>query len=231
MNYLWEVLLQAKEQAIPEENIRFSQARSYSPYIELAEEYLNITRLEEPCTVEVNSNYRFQKIFQALFHPDVTDYPALRKSLFQLVFHQLGDNDIRSGMTREAYYKKLLGSAFAGGDYGADYAEAYALFPGWEREILLDGLLTLYREGDSIELFRHVMTALISSCIVYGSNDNPYELLIYIGRKKSETLERKVQFVLRQFLNIRYCAQLYYEYHFGIIGMEETMRVDEIAIC
>lgn len=230
MNYLWEILLQAKEQGIGEENIRFCPARSYSPYMELAEEYLNISRLEEPYIVEVNPNYRFQKVFQTLFHPDVVDYPALRRGLFQLLFHQLGKNDIRAGMTREEYYKKLLGSAFEREEYGTDNAKAYALFQGIERQILLEALLTLYREGDSIELFRHVMTALIPKCIVYGSNDDPYELLIYIDRRKSEALEHKVQFILKCFMNIRYRAELYYEYHFGIIGMEETMQVDEIAI-
>lgn len=231
MNYLWEILLQAKAQGIGEENIRFSPARSYSPYMELAEEYLNITRLPEPCRVEINPNYRFHKVFKELFHPDVTEFPAMRRGLFQLLLHQLGENDIRAGMTKEEYYKKLLGAAFMKGDYGADNAEAYGLFQGDEREILSEGILTMYREGDSIELFRRVMTALIPSCIVYGNNDDPYELLIYIGRKKNERLEKKVQFVLKQFLPIRYKAELYYEYHFGIIGMEETMHVDEIAIC
>lgn len=230
MNYLWEILLQAKEQGIGEENIRFCPARSYSPYMELAEEYLNISRLEEPCQVEINPNYRFHKVFKELFHPDVAEYPALRKGLFQLLLHQLGENDIRAGMTREEYYKKLLGTAFMRGDYGTDNAETYRLFQGQERETLLEGLLTLYREGDSITLFRHMMTALIPRCIVYGSNDDPYELLVYIGGKKKDVLERKVQFVLKQFMNIRYRAELYYEYHFGIIGMEETMQVDEIAI-
>ena len=44
-------------------------------------------------------------------------------------------------------------------------------------------------------------------------------------------MEKKVNFVIGQFLNIRYRPELYYEYHFGIIGMEETMQVGEIAIC
>ncbi len=231
MNYLWEILLQAKGQGIKKEDIRFRQARSYSPYIELSEEFLNITKLEEPCLVELNPNYRFQQVFQELFHPDVTDYPALRQGLFQLLIHQIGENDIRAGMTREEYYKKILGRAFADGDYGAEKREAYLLFRESEREILLEGLLTLYREGDSIELFRRVMTALIPRCIVYASNDDPYEILIYVGARRSEGLEKKVDFVIGQFLNIRYRPELYYEYHFGIIGMEETMQVGEIAIC
>ena len=231
MNYLWEILLQAKAQRMEAGKIRFCQPRSYSPYMELSERYLNITRLEEPCRVEIKPDYRFHRVFKELFHPDLADYPALRRGLFQLLVHQLGENDILSGMTREEYYKKLLGAAFRKGDYGKEKADTFALFQGDEREILAEGMLMLYREGDSIELFRHVMTALIRRCIVYENNDDPYEILVYIGWKQSEELEKKVQFIRDHFLNIRYRAELYYEYHFGIIGMEDTMCVDEIAIC
>lgn len=231
MNYLWEILLQAKGQGIEKENIRFRQARSCSPYMELSEECLNITQLEEPCEVEINPNYRFQCVFKELFHPDTADYYALRTGLFQLLLHQLGENDLRMGMTREEYYKKLLRIAYMRGDYGEDNRKAFALFQGSVRESLLEGLLTLYREGDSVELFRRVMTALISNCIVYENNDDPYEILVYIGQKQSEKLDCKVQFIIKHFVNIRYRVELYYEYHFGIIGMEDVMSIGEIAIC
>lgn len=230
MNYLWEILLQAKEQGIAKESIQFRQARSYSPYMELSEECLNITRLEEPCEIEINPNYRFQRVFKELFHPDVTDFPELRRGLFQLLLHQLGENDLHMGMTREEYYKKLLRTAYMRGDYGERNRRAFALFQGDGRESLLEGILTLYREGDSVELFRRVMTALISDCIVYENNDDPYEILVYIGQKKSEKLDCQAQFIIRHFVNIRYRVELYYEYHFGIIGMEETMCIDEISI-
>lgn len=231
MNYLWEILLQAKEQGIEEKAIVFRPARSYSPYMELAEEMLNVTSLEEPYTVEINPNYRFQGIFQNLFHPGLKDFPELREGMFRLLIQQLGENDIRMGMTREEYYKKLLGRAFAQGLYGEGKAEAVALFTGEAGQVLLEGILDLYRTGDSIELFRYIMAALIPGCIVYASNDDPYEILIYVGRRKCGELEKKTEFLLDQFLNIRYEAEIYYEYHFGIIGMEETMEVGEIAIC
>lgn len=70
MNYLWEIMLAAKEQGIDENEINFKAARKYSPYMELSEEFLNKARLEEPYTVEINPYYRFQPIFQAMFHPD-----------------------------------------------------------------------------------------------------------------------------------------------------------------
>lgn len=231
MNYLWEILLQAKEQGIEEDRLEFRTAKRYSPYIELSEELLNVTKLEEPYTVEINPYYRFHRVFQHMFQPDLEEYPALRQGLFQLIIHQIAENDLKMGMTREEYYKKLLKKALFDGVYGEEAAEAFGLFDGREKELLLEGMLTLYRVGESITLFRHVMCAMISNCIVYNSNDNPYEILVYIGKKKSVSLERKIMFLIRQFVGIRYHVDLYYEYHFGIIGIEETMCVGEIAIC
>jgi len=231
MNYLWEIMLQAKAQGIEAKEIDFRPAKIYSPYMELSEMFLNKTVLEEPCTVELNPHYRFHSVFKDMFHPELKDYPDLRRGLFQLLIEELAQNDLKKGMTREEYYKKLLGRALKDGIYGAEAADAFALFEGEEREILLEGILTLYRVGDNLSLFRHVMCALISGCIVYNSNDQPYEILIYIGKKKSESLEKKVSFIISQFVGIRYHVDIYYEYHFGIIGIEDTMSIGEIAIC
>ena len=231
MNYLWEIMLQAKEQKIAAEKINFKAARKYSPYMELSEEFLNVVSMEEPYTVEINPYYRFQQIFKDMFHPDVQDYPSFRKGLFQLLIHQLSENDLKMGMTREEYYKKLLGKAVAEGIYGREAAEEFALFEQKEQEILLQGMLILYRAGESIALFRQVICALIPNCIVYNSNDEPCEILLYIGKKESESLKRKTSFIINQFAGIRYHIDIYYEYHFGIIGIEETMEIGEIAIC
>lgn len=231
MNYLWEVMLQAKAQGIDAKKLNFRVAGKYSPYMELSEEFLNTVTLSEPYTVDLNPYYRFQQVFQSMFHPDLKDYPALRRGLFQLMMQQLAKNDLKMGMTQEEYYKKLLGKALSDEVYGWEAATVFTYFEGKEREILLEGMLTLYRVGESLALFRHVMCALISNCIVYNSNDDPYEILVYIGKKKSEILEQKTDFIINQFVGIRYHVDIYYEYHFGIIGMEETMCVGEIAIC
>lgn len=231
MNYLWEIMLQAKEQGIEAEKIHFKAARKYSPYMELSEEFLNVTQIEEPYTVEINPYYRFQQIFKDMFHPDTSDYPSLRKGLFQLLIQMLSENDLKMGMTREEYYKKLLKEAVEEGIYGKEAAEEFAFFEKKEQEILLQGMLILYRAGESIALFRQVMCALIDNCIVYKSNDDPREILLYIGKKESESLKKKVSFMINQFAGIEYHIDIYYEYHFGIIGIEETMEIGEIAIC
>jgi hypothetical protein len=48
--------------------------------------------------------------------------------------------------------------------------------------------------------------------------------------KKTDELEQRLQFLIELFLDIQYRVEIYYEYHFGIIGMEDTMQIDEIAL-
>lgn len=56
-------------------------------------------------------------------------------------------------------------------------------------------------------------------------------MLVYTGLRKERNLEQRIRFLIDTFLDIRYHVEIFYEYHFGIIGVEETMQIDEIAIC
>ncbi len=231
MNYLWEVLLQAKKQGIGKNRLQFTLPERFSPYQELSREYLNVTRLEEPCQIEINPYYRFLSVFKWINHPDLEEFYDIRKGLFQLLIHQLGENDIKMGMTREEYLKKILCMDLEEGIYGKEKKEEFALFIKKEKEILLGGILNLYRTGDSLTLFKRIFCTLFKSCIVYENQDEVFLLMIYIGQKESEILRKKVNFLLDFFLGIQYRTEIYYEYHFGIIDVEETMCIDEITIC
>ena len=118
MNYLWEVLLGARKQGIAEDGIRFTMAKEYSAYMEVSNQFLNQKEMEEGQVVEVNPYYRFYDIFKELYQPEMKEYTRLRDSLTNLVFHQLAENDVLSGMTREEYYKKLLYRDLMEGAYG-----------------------------------------------------------------------------------------------------------------
>ena len=122
MRYLWEVLLAAGEERIPEERIRFVHAALGSGYMELSLPCLNQTRLgeegQESIRIEVNTYYRFYDIFKDLFPPDAMDFPALRESLTNLSLHMLARNDALRGMTKEEYHKRLLTKEILEGSYG-----------------------------------------------------------------------------------------------------------------
>lgn len=234
MNFLWEVSLAADRQGIGKQRIVFRMAERFSPYMEVSCPCLNQRELEEAgeeIAVEVNPYCRFYDIFKHLYHPEMREYHALRKSLTNLIFHQLAENDVLSGMTREEYYKKLLYRDFLDNRFGAAAKSAIGLFDRSEREILLSGLLRQYQTGSSLDVFKDMLEELIDDNILYRSNDDPYELMIYIGRKRDRELAAKVDFLIEMFVGPAFRTEIYYGNHFGIIGVGGTMEIDEIAVC
>lgn len=236
MRYLWEVLLAAGTEQIPEEKLRFVHAPRGSGYMELSLPCLNQPWLEEDgqpgeIRIEVNTYYRFYEIFYGMFPPDPMDFPSLRESLTNLSLHMLAQNDVRKGMTREDCHKRLLAKEIINGDFGAAAKSVFLSMDRKEQEKLLSGWLNSYRAGSALPVFLDMVHGLVADSIVYHNNAEPDEILIYTGLRKERGLEQRIQFLIDTFLDIRYHAEVFYEYHFGIIGVEETMRIDEIAIC
>ena len=72
---------------------------------------------------------------------------------------------------------------------------------------------------------------LIPESIVYQSNDHFYEILVFTGRKRRGVLQQKIELLTRLFMELPYHVDLYYEYHFGILGVDCTMELDEMTLC
>ncbi len=231
MNYLWNVLLNAKNQGIDEHSLRFAMAKNFSAYLEISNSFLNQERLKAGQIIEVNPYYRFYDIFKEMYEPEMQEFPNLRQSLTNLFFHELAKNDSLSGMTKEEYYKKLLYQDLENSAYGESAKEAIGLFEREEREVILSGLLRQYRTGSSLDIFKDMIEELIPNSIVYHSNENFYEILIYVGMKKEKIITAKIDFLVQMFIDLPYHVDIYYEYHFGIIDIEETMIIGELMMC
>ena len=241
MRHLWEVLLAAEEEGIPEEKLRFVHTPSGSGYMELSLPCLNQTWLDEDEQAEggqtedinigVNTYYRFYDIFYNMFPPDAAEFPALRESLTNLSLHMLAQNDIRRGLTKEDYHKRLLAKEILAGGFGGMTKDVFLSMNRAEREKLLGGWLNSFRVGSALPVFLDMVHGLVADSIVYHSNECPDEVLVYTGLRKERNLEQRIQFLIDTFLDIRYHVEIFYEFHFGIIGVEETMQIDAIAIC
>lgn len=66
--------------------------------------------------------------------------------------------------------------------------------------------------------------------MIYVKSEEQDELLLYIRQKQTEQNERKVRLVQEIFLPIGFHMEVYWQYHFGIIDAEETMKLDRIAL-
>ena len=95
---------------------------------------------------------------------------------------------------------------------------------------LLRLILKLYQCGSSVYLFREVMRYLYPDSLVYASNEDVRQILIYVGRKETETEQKKLEFLQGMFLPIYYHVFIFWEHHFGIIDVEETMELDHMVL-
>jgi len=231
MNYLWEIILKAKEEGIDKNKIRFIHTTNSSPYMELSMDCLNQETLDQINVIEVNTYYRFYQIYKDMFQPELIDYADLRESLTSITLHQLAENDIRKGMTKEEYNKKMLAKDIIAGRFGTDVKNTFKLFKQEEQDTLLSGWLRSYRAGSLLSIFLDMIHRLIADSIVYHGNEASDEILIYTRQKRTWELEQKLRLLVVVFLDIRYRVDIFYEYHFGIIGIEDTMIIDEIAMC
>ena len=230
MRELWEIVLEAKKEQIPLKDLRFVHEGKGSAYMELSLPFMNQEELQGEKVIGVNTYCRFYSIFKHMYQPDQKEFLYLRNSLTNLILHLLAENDARRGMTKEEYYKKLLIRDIQSGVFGKEAIQVFAHMEKEEQDKLMSGWLRSYRTGSSLAIFIDMVHSLIDNSIVYHNNDFPEELLVYTSSKTTDELEQRPQFLIELFLDIQYRVEIYYEYHFGIIGMEDTMQIDEIAL-
>ena len=230
MRELWEIVLEAKKEQIPLKDLRFVHEGKGSAYMELSLPFMNQEELQGEKVIGVNTYCRFYSIFKHMYQPDQKEFLYLRNSLTNLILHLLAENDARRGMTKEEYYKKLLIRDIQSGVFGKEAIQVFAHMEKEEQDKLMSGWLRSYRTGSSLAIFIDMVHSLIDNSIVYHNNDFPEELLVYTSSKTTDELEQRLQFLIELFLDIQYRVEIYYEYHFGIIGMEDTMQIDEIAL-
>lgn len=229
MNYAWEAVLKADDKGIPRERLRFVPSEDGSPYAETVREMLNAQELEE-AEIEVNPLYRFAPVFGRMLDKNMTDYRQTLEAVFRVFMQYMVQLDLRQGLSRQEYAVGFLLRDILSGVFGADAADVILTFEESKRHQLLRLILKLYRCGSSVCLFREVMRFLYPDSLVYASNDEVRELLIYVGVKETVEEQKKLEFLQGMFLTVNYRIYLFWEEHFGIIDVDETMELDHMVL-
>lgn len=230
MNYIWEVILKAREQKIKDEEINFIHAKEYCAYLELAFDILNEEYIEKNKSIEINPYLRFNNIFNEFNQIKDDKNHFDKEKFFNEIIHILAKEDLKKGINKKELYKKFILDDINNSCFGSEIKETFNKLNIKEREYILNGLLTLYRTGDSLTLLCKLIRKLFSKSIIYRSNDNPKLLLIYIGIKQTPYVASKINLVLDLFMCVEYEVVVYWDKHFGILGINETMHIDELII-
>lgn len=229
MNYTWQAALAADKAGIPREEIKFVPTRSGSPYAEVVFEDINSSRMENR-EVEVNPLYRFSKEFAELFDINLTGYEKTREIFFDAAMHDIVQLDLRQGLSKQEYALRFLLTDLLGGVCGRQAARVIKRFEKEKLHRLLRLILKLYRCGSSIYLFREVMRCMYPASLVYASNDSAREVLVYVGAKETQEERERLEFLTDMFLPVNFQVFWFWEHHFGIMDVDETMILDEMVL-
>ena len=229
MNYVWEVLLAARETDIAEEGLRFYPEGAPSPYVEVSFAEMNTVVLEN-AEVGVNPLYRFGDIFSEVFSPDLHAYEKTRTLFLDVFIHYMARTDLLSGMHRQEYYLWFLREDLLSKVYGERAAQAFSLFDQAGQRRIATALLSLYRSGHGKVIFRELVTKLYENAIVYEGRDRAEALYLYVGKRETEEERKRVGFLIDTFLPVNEEVEVFYDNHFGILDLEETMILDRIML-
>ena len=229
MTYLWEVLLKADEQEFPRDKIRFIQTKTVSPYMEVTYDELNRKHLDE-APVEVNAYYRFSSIYDNILEGQLDGYPEFRDALYDILMHYLAEINMREGLCKNEYHGLFLREDVKAGKFGRQFREVFRTFERRHIRFVIESMVRLYGLGPSVTLFRSVMRQIYPKSIIYLDSVERRELLIYIGRKEKPELRRQVDFLISLFVPFDYVIHLFWDLHFGIFGVNETLELDEFVI-
>lgn len=229
MNYVWEAVLQAEKHGRDRDRLQFVQASDPSPYIEVSVIDLNQESPEED-RVEINPLYRVGDVLGQLFDCNIEGYASLRDVFFDACMHYIVRLDLREGLSKEDFYHSLIIHDIEEGIYGQAAQYRFSLFSKAEKKIISRSYLQLLQTGNYSEEFRKVMLRLYPQVFIYENNETAYELLVYLGIEDSEKERERTAFLREMFLPLQETVHWFYGHHFGIIGVDETMIVDEMMI-
>ncbi len=228
MNYIWELLIRAEEEGIEPKEITFKYPAVFSPYMELNFESLNTTTVMRE--VDVNPYIRFNDIFATLFDRNNHEDIELREKIFDILIHFLGEVDRWQGMNKREYYIQFVVDEILTGAFGRKIQAYFELCNPIEREIIASSVLRMYKLGESIYVFKDTVQSIFKYSIIFANAREKDELMIYICEAKTPLSEKKLSVLKDLFLPFQFDVEIYWEYIFGIIDVDEAMQLDRIVV-
>ena len=223
-----EYLLFAENQKIKAEDYRFVPARFFSPYMECNPTTLNRISLEDS-VVEVNPFFRYEKIFAELLNSNEADqYEELKAFVFDFWIREIYQCERLEGATRRSLERGELKEELLFGACGESTKRALEAFEGEEQEFISDCLISLYDGADELHLFTKVVKRILPEASIYVLDQN--EVLIYAGESETYSVRNKIQCAQYLFLPIGAKTDIFWEKHFGVWGIDESMRLDEVVV-
>lgn len=229
MNCIWEIVLKAREDGYQEEDLKFINAKIPSPYTESSFELLNTSEIESG-EIEVNPLYRFAGQLGALFLPEAEGYEEVRAAFLDVLMHYIAVWDLRSGCDKKELSALCILREIEEGVYYGFVRETLLSCPPAKAKRILFYLLDLYSCKDYITAFKRALKELFPGANMYLSNENNRKVILFAGTEESVEDKKRMDMLCSLFLPLSYQVDIFWKDHFGVIGVDESMRVGSLAM-
>ena len=222
MEEVWERIIEDQT------TIRYQQAEHFSPYCESVAD--SIKQLSDGTTqITMNTFYRFDTIFLPLYvREDISE--NIREWLLDCMMHLLTRLELRSGVDAKDCATRMKCAQIENGNYGKRLQHLFEMLPREKRYIASWHMVQQEDNRESITMFAKALIGILQDGVLYKDEENPKELLLYIGREEEEMLVNQIEFAKEAFLPFGYQLRIFWKSSFGIIGDDRCMLLDNIEI-
>ena len=229
MNCVWEVVLKAKKSGYGLEELRFINSQSPSPYTESSFDFLNSDTVENS-EIEINPLYRFAMQLGEIFLPDVVGYENVRAMFLDVMLHYVAIWDLRSGGDKKELRAMYILNEIQEGRFLKSIRETLLDLELNKAKRIIFCLLDLYKCKDYITIFRKALKELYPKANLYIHSENLRKLILFTGVDKTKKDMEIIEMLKDLFLPISYETDIFWKYHFGIVGVKESMKIGKMAL-
>ena len=211
MSYIWQNYSATKDFYIEE--------RPLSPYLEVGNETEN--------KIGVNPVPRFYKIFAPFFKTDFEEknFDALEN----ILFHYLAQLDLKSGKHLTSFLESELDKEIREDVFGIEARKIYLSLSENERRIFL---IYLQRHESAQGLknffFQAVAQFFLGSKFYFYEPEKKF--LICLPYFETEHRKNLLDLLVFFLFDMGAAYEFFWNCHFGVIGEDETMHLDELVI-
>lgn len=213
MNYLW--------QNYDIENEFYIDIKPYSPYLEIGH--------FKDKKIGVNPLLRFHEVFAPLFESSTYMASDSHKAIENCLLHYLAQIDLNSGVHKVSLLEDNLNIEIKQGHFGQKARDIYLKLNEYEKHIIL---IYLQRheaaQGIKSFFFDAVETFFPKTKSYY--NEFEEKFLLCIPTSENDHNNKLMELLILLLLDMEVKLEVFWDSHFGIIGEQETMRLDDFII-
>ncbi len=231
--YIWHIMHLRKKSGVSVRNVKFWASKKISPYLELNLEEMNFEELDregEKYLIHVNPFIRFTDTFTHLLEVNYKKAQKLREALGNLFFHFMANLDAFEGKSTREFELEFLIEDLENGVFGGNIKELLSNFNEVEKYKLAENLHDLYTYDNRMEAYKKGIKKIFNDSIIYDNNFNKEVLVVYINAEETFENKKKLELINILFLPLGMKLRVFWKYHFGIVGLDVTMKVGNMSI-